>query len=606
MDVLVRWKHEVRAFWTPRWRRNVLIGCTALALGGYSAYRVYNSSYVTRKCRQMQTVLNALSNIAEAAEEGSGCSKLICADLHAFLLSDDDDVPQSLRQLLKLGRSDDVRAALMSITAALSQGVLTTALQYGNNMNGRKRGASDVDSNAADVFRRCVDGVGDTVSQLQRIRELHFIESQRVAGQLKPVDVLEFPRDDIRDANLANDEGIAWESKRLPSRVNGASGSERLDERMPERLLGKLFSPAGTGFASAVVASATRNLVLSILEYNQKARIRPRQPAPHLTPNCRFDSSPDSTSDGEDAELDGTWSPVVHSILDFACSSKGRPLIAECIETFVTTAVTAYLDKTKDVNMYEDLVAGMTRPEHRGAVKDIFTSVCSTAVQTLVRTSHEVFSVGSSGPSESDPSPSDSDREIVDENSLPNTRRRISKMQTQTCLPRLSKVKIAEISDDSTASTSGRLDAVKTKSRLDRYFSSSETTNLQKHHVPVARQGFSKTTSSWVDGLSKTLAVPSNRKLVVEVAGTVSAEAVRSFVDGMIGLCRSLLSGNSGSTRGSTEQPLSCEVGGPRRDLITQFEQHAGRMGRIAAARALVVMTACLAICLHCMVGITR
>eukprot|EP00246_Nothoceros_aenigmaticus_P009989 TRINITY_DN26266_c0_g1_i1.p1 TRINITY_DN26266_c0_g1~~TRINITY_DN26266_c0_g1_i1.p1 ORF type:complete len:514 (+),score=64.04 TRINITY_DN26266_c0_g1_i1:131-1672(+) len=508
-------------------RRNFLIGCAAVALAGYGTYRVYRSSYIAQTFRQIQSLLNTLSNIADAAEEGISCSKVLCADLHAFLLSDKDEVPQSLKQLLKLGRSDDVRATLMTMTTAFSHGILTTALQCSGSLEG-----------------------------CQRLR------------------------------------------------INGA---ESLDGRIPERLLGKLFSPAGTGFASAVVGSATRNLIMGIIEYNQKRRTRRTQLVAPLSPRCRFDTSPEVTSDGEDGDFEQSWSPVVSSVMDFACSTKGRPLISECIEIFVATAVTAYLDKTKDVNVYDDLVAGMTRPEHQGPVKDMLTSVCSTAVQALVRTSHEVFSVDSPDPPETDQSPFDSDSVPLERNCLLGNTSMKSKAgrYKHTFLKNLSSPKSAEMSDQS---TSWSTVTVKRRSGPVEC-SPSEESCLQSNHGAETPKGVLKQvpgTLSWATRLSRALAVPRNRKLVVDVAGIVSAEAVRSFCEAIIGVCSAVLSGKYGTLAGNSDQQFTHLLRDSFVGRLVLFEQHVGRSARLAASRSLVVMTVCLVICLHCMVGVGR
>ena len=144
--------------------------------------------------------------------------------------------------------------------------------------------------------------------------------------------------------------------------IKGISASESKSGKekeisFPERLLDKLFSESGTGFASIVVGSLAKNTVMAF--FSQESQIYP-------------DSSPE-------------W-------LELIQTDTCRHLIGHCIQLFVSTAVAVYLDKTIHVNAYEELFSGLTKPEHESKVKNLLVSVCSGAVETLVKTSHQVIS----------------------------------------------------------------------------------------------------------------------------------------------------------------------------------------------------------------------
>ncbi|RID46699.1 hypothetical protein BRARA_I03343, partial [Brassica rapa] len=113
-------------------------------------------------------------------------------------------------------------------------------------------------------------------------------------------------------------------------------------------VIDKLFTKSGSGFASAVVGSFARNLVVALF----------------------------SSREFSDSKL-----------LDAVCSDDGRNLIGDCVQRFVSTAVSVYLDKTTEVNVFNDLFAGLTNPKHEHKVKQTLVTVCNGAVETFVRAS---------------------------------------------------------------------------------------------------------------------------------------------------------------------------------------------------------------------------
>ncbi|PWA75980.1 BSD-like protein [Artemisia annua] len=123
-----------------------------------------------------------------------------------------------------------------------------------------------------------------------------------------------------------------------------------------ERAFEKLFSPAGSGFVSVMVGSFTKNMVMALY-----------------------------------ADRAGAKDNSVERWVDVIADDKCRKVIADCIQQFVTTMVTVYLDKTVDVNTYDEILAGLTNPKHEEKVRDLLASVCNGAIETFVRTSHQVL-----------------------------------------------------------------------------------------------------------------------------------------------------------------------------------------------------------------------
>ncbi|VAI20776.1 unnamed protein product [Triticum turgidum subsp. durum] len=235
-----------------------------------------------------------------------------------------------------------------------------------------------------------------------------------------------------------------------------------------DRILDRLLSPAGAGFASAVLGSFARNLVLS----------------------CRDPEAPPRAPGQPD------W-------LAALCSDRGKEAAAELVRVFVSTAVAAYLDRTAAVRTSDQVLAGVSNPKHDAKLKDLLVSVCNGAVETFVRTSRQV-------------------------------------------------TKEASIS---------RAEA-----------------------AVAAREVCNSGPSCVMERVSTTLAMPSNRRFVLDVTGRVTAEMVRSFLE-------------------FSTQRVSA---GARKSIVIARDEITER-GLVAvkylSAKSMAIFTLCLTMCMHISVG---
>ncbi|KAK6796744.1 hypothetical protein RDI58_004445 [Solanum bulbocastanum] len=121
--------------------------------------------------------------------------------------------------------------------------------------------------------------------------------------------------------------------------------TEELDSDMFDRVLNKLFSDAGCGFASVIVGSFARNLVLTFCSVKQ-----------------------------------------VYSVPEYVDT-----LIGNCVQVIVSTAVTVYLDKTMNINTYNEIFSGLTNPKNEAKLREMLVAICNGATETFVKTSHQIL-----------------------------------------------------------------------------------------------------------------------------------------------------------------------------------------------------------------------
>ncbi|EOA35258.1 hypothetical protein CARUB_v10020427mg [Capsella rubella] len=141
---------------------------------------------------------------------------------------------------------------------------------------------------------------------------------------------------------------------------NSVQESENVVKELDSSLVDRVFSEEGAGFVSVVVGSFAKNLVLGF--YSNEIEIG---------------------SDVDDCSKP-RWMSLVSD-------DKCRELLADCIERFTSSAVSVYIEKTVGINTYDQIFSGLTNPKHRDSARDVLVSVCNGALETFMRTSHDVF-----------------------------------------------------------------------------------------------------------------------------------------------------------------------------------------------------------------------
>ncbi|KAM7516970.1 hypothetical protein LguiA_006553 [Lonicera macranthoides] len=271
-----------------------------------------------------------------------------------------------------------------------------------------------------------------------------------------------------------------------------------------DRAMDKLVSTAGTGFVSVVVGSFARNLVLGLLSNGQsheKLNGNHHPAMPYVRSNS-FSSS--------------KW-------IDVLCNERCKALLADCIKSFVSTGVAVYLDKTMNINVYDEMFSGLTNPKHQTKVREFLLSITNGMVETLVKTSHQVFTTSKSYPDSS----SSSSRSAFD------------------------------LSGDQSSLT-------------DKPFEQDEYSRKPKEK-----------NDGWMGSVSSTLAVPSNRRLVLDVTGRVTFETIRSLLEFVLW---------------KLSDGLKRSVGVVREEVVDRGLEVIRYVG---ARSCIIIIMLCLALCLH-------
>ena len=390
-----------------RKRKKLVLLFAAFGFTGYSLYSVYHLPSVARKRERVSKLFSALLSVAEAVSDSAESVGVVSKDLKQFLQSNSDQIPNSLKQISKITRSNEFSESLTRLTQALTIGILRGYRSVSSSDGGANSGFSD-------------------------------------------------------------------------------------------QVMDKLFTTAGSGFASVVVGSFARNLVMALFSDGQ--------------------SSEGSISKGSEKNQIPQWVNVV-------CDGKCREVIGDCIQMFVSTAVAVYLDKTMDMDFYDELLSGLTNPKHEVQVRDMLVSVSNGAVETLVKTSHQVLTSSNSN-SNSSPSP-----------------------------------RFLEIEEGLSPGKNWDL-------------------GLKSRKLFAEEKD-----NGWVGKVSSTLAVPRNRRFVLDVTGRVTFETVRSFLEVLL--------------EKLYEAVKKC-VNVVHEEIIDRGLE----VVRFASAKSSLVATTCLSLCLHILDGV--
>ncbi|CAI5507187.1 unnamed protein product [Closterium sp. Naga37s-1] len=457
----------------------VLLGAATAAGGGiYIAYKVSNSEYYRRQRQRVRDAWILFSRLYNAVFAASELSTTVLTDVRAFIESDSDEVPRSVRQILKLSSSEEFQRAVVRTTYSVTEGVL-----HGVCLSSAWNGP---DETASACPAQGTNGVDS---------------SSGISG--------------------------------MPVRRMG----------LVESVLDKLFTDEGRTFASAVVGKAMRSLVVSLVD---------KLSSPPGGVSASGGATGASSAAGSRQALTG-WELI---LVELATNEKGKALLTDIVATFAVNAVGTFIEKTRNVNVYHDILAAVSR--HQELVKDVGAHILTRTAETTVATAmapiptersarqgssagagmgagfEEVIQTGgvsvalstsSDGSSSEAPSPSES--------LSPRSR---SSLDGQLQDAMWQGVPDATISAPQTAAAAAAAaTSASLRGKLTTFFRRlppppPPALQTASTSASAAFSGSQALSSTWQRQLTGFLADKEVRGLVIEVAGAVSARGMRAFL----------------------------------------------------------------------------
>ena len=467
----------VMSLWDERRRTAIILSATTVVIGGGCAAGVWYYSDSGRKFRDsLWSQYQAYCRVVSSIDSAAGLTSVVLKDLEAFLSSDSDEIPRSVRQLMKLTSTHEFQQAVTHASEAVTTGVL---------------------------------------------------------------------------------QAVTSHESKGPGVI--------------EVILNKVLSDQGRLFASTVTSKAVKTLVQTVIDRLEQASfIAHPHPAASLRVNGRKESE---------------WE---HMLLNFLTNERFMAFTTDCVASFTEAAVGTYLDKTKNVNVYHDILSAAH--QHRELVKDLGGHLSSSAATSFV---HAVVSAAKAP---AYPPPQQPPRWAPEASESRRTAE-ISDLPVSPPAP----LSPQSSDSESTAASTPPLRSVQSTGRPEH----EHTEVFAPALVPVSSW-------PWQQELGVLLSDKNVRRALVDVAGAMSAQSTQAFT---VALLHSLAWQLFGSSRGP--YPLAMLEAEGRGEAGRGVE---GGMGEAAvpltgedekgsavfvwqarvAGRALIAATCAVAVALHC------
>lgn len=304
---------------------------------------------------------------------------------------------------------------------------------------------------------------------------------------------------------VLSEEFTAATERAVGSIYRGISGIAKIENEdgvprgpnVVDKILDALLSDRGHSLVSVAVTMGTRNLVNAYMEAS-----------------ARLGGS--SVAGGEMTK--STDGPL-DKLIEFFSSNRGQQLAVMSISAFASHGMQVYMDKSLEVNMYEDLFSSMSKPEHMRAVKECVAVFARAAVSAyLGKNDQNSSSSGANDPQQQDgvETPDSSSNYVCGtmdvlpkEHISPESEEKAILANSET--PRSQTTAIDDLDSDSLLHAEKRVDKIKVGS-------------IGMISADKGYQG----KGGWVGAVGKewlkATAKPEGRQAIVDVVGTATRE----------------------------------------------------------------------------------
>ncbi|KAK9830400.1 hypothetical protein WJX72_011543 [[Myrmecia] bisecta] len=136
-----------------RKRRLIALGGVTAVAGAVLLYQAYHSETYSAARKYIARVKAALQRYSEGFFTAAELTASVLEDLRRYVQSEDSDLPQSLRQVLKLVESEEVGGATRALVTAAIRGVVASTTVTAAPTNGHAHGPTSGHSNASHTAR---------------------------------------------------------------------------------------------------------------------------------------------------------------------------------------------------------------------------------------------------------------------------------------------------------------------------------------------------------------------------------------------------------------------------------------------------------------------
>mmetsp|Transcript_8423 Transcript_8423/g.21712 ORF Transcript_8423/g.21712 Transcript_8423/m.21712 type:complete len:495 (-) Transcript_8423:69-1553(-) len=262
----------------------------------------------------------AIKDIAETAHDTAQTVRALARDAKDFLSSDSKEIPQSLRQAIKLASCSETTEAIQThLKAAVSvfsapakeEGSETSEGTYGTSEEEDRESVSTSEAEATHDYQRHKEVVGNSSDDTSTSGK------ERVGARSSSYDILDLAFD-------------------------------------------RLFSANGAQFVSDVAGNVAREAVATILrEYG----------------------SADGSGSGSSQGVENVIDKYCKNIL---CSTQGKRFVSDVLTMMVTQATGVYLDKTLHINTFDQIFDSAVKPQHRPFVEGVCVKMCKAWTHTML------------------------------------------------------------------------------------------------------------------------------------------------------------------------------------------------------------------------------